>query len=178
MLHADRMLLRECHRGHLARVERLVAEGADGNCRGKYGWTPLHHAAGQGHVDVVRFLLAAGARATLRTDDGAPTMFFACVQGHAEVVELLLAAGGDPNAHRASGGPTRDGDTPGVSLLHVAIQRRHARIVAALLQAGAYTDFVAHGQDALAAAREVGDAEIVALLQHRIAGRATARRRR
>lgn len=178
MPHADRQLLRECRRGHLARVERLVAGGADVNCRGRHGWTPLHHAARHGHVDVVRFLLVAGARATQRTDDGAPTMFYACVEGNAEVVELLLAAGGDANAHRASGCSPRDGDSPGVSLLHVAIRQRHARIVAALLRAGAYTDFVSHGRDALAAAREVGDAAIVALVQHGIAGRGTRAARR
>jgi uncharacterized protein len=161
----DRQLLKECRRGHLPRIQRLLAEGADVNHRGQYGYSPVLVAASRGHVDVVRFLLGAGADATVRTHDNAPTLFYACAQGHAEVVELLLAAGADPNARRDSDGPTPAGDSPGVSMLHIAIRDRHARIVEALLRAGAATDFVKWGHDALAAAMATEDPAIIDLVR-------------
>lgn len=155
----------------MARMQRLVAEGADVNHRGKYGYTPLLVAATQGHADAVRFLLAAGADATLLTNDNAPTLFYACVRGHAEVVELLLDAGADPNANRDTDGDPRDGDSPGVSMLHIAVRDRNARIAAALVRAGAHTDFISFGQDALAAAVATGDPVLVELVRSRTAQR-------
>ncbi|MCA8952327.1 MAG: ankyrin repeat domain-containing protein [Planctomycetes bacterium] len=168
MTHRDRELLKESRRGHVVRIERLVADGADVNCRGKYGYTPLMEAASSGQVEAVRALLARGADATLLAADNAPTPFYACVRGHGEIVELLLDAGASPNAHRDSGCSTREGDTPGVSMLHVGIRQRHVRIVEALLRAGAYTDFVVFGQDALAAAVETGDEAIIDLVRRRV----------
>jgi uncharacterized protein len=161
----DRQLLRECRRGHVARIERLVADGANVNCRGKYGYTPLMAAASSGQLDAVRSLLARGADATLLTADNAPTPFYACVQGYGEIVEILLDAGASPNAHRDSGCRLHEGDSPGVSMLHVAIRHRHARIVQALLRAGAYTDFIAFGKDALGAAIDSGDKTIIDLVR-------------
>lgn len=165
MLHADRQLLKECRRGHLARVQRLVDGGADVNCRGSHGHSPLLVAASQGHREVVAYLLAAGADATQLANDKAPTLFYACVRGHSEIVDLLLGAGANPNARRDTDGPPRAGDSAGVSLLHVAIGNRNARIVAALLRAGANRDFVLYGKDALGAALETGDAAIIRLVR-------------
>jgi ankyrin repeat protein len=146
-------------------MERLVADGADVNHSGKYGYTPLLVAAKQGHVGAVRFLLGAGADATLLTNDNAPTLFYACVRGHAEIVDLLLGAGANPNANRDPDGERREGDSPGVSMLHIAIGHRHAGIVAALLRAGAYTDFISYGKDAVGAALETGDQAIIDLVK-------------
>ncbi|MGE3174561.1 MAG: ankyrin repeat domain-containing protein [Planctomycetota bacterium] len=170
MAYLDRQLLKESRRGHVTRIERLVADGANVNCRGKYGYTPLMAAASNGQVDAVRSLLALGADATVLTTDNAPTPFFACVRGYGDIVELLLEAGASPNAHRDSGCSTRHGDSPGVSMLHVAIRQRHVRVVEALLRAGAYTDFIVHGKDALGTAIETGDKTIIDLVR-RVGGR-------
>lgn len=171
MTQLDRQLMKESRRGHVARIERLVADGADVNGRGKYGYTPLMAAASNGQVEAVRCLLALGADATARTADNAPTPFYACVRGDAEIVELLLEAGASPNAHRDSGCARADGDSPGVSMLHIAIRHGHVRIVDALLRAGASTDFIAHGKDALQAAIETGDEAIIDLLRRRTSRR-------
>jgi ankyrin repeat protein len=163
----DRQLLKESRRGHVPRIERLVAEGADVNCRGKFGYTPLMVAASGGHLDAVRVLLALGADASVLTTDNAPTPFYACVRWYSEIVEILLDSGANPNAHRDSGCRTREGDSAGVSMLHVAIQHRHARIVEALLRAGAHTDFIVYGKDALAAAVDSEDQTLIGLVRGR-----------
>jgi uncharacterized protein len=66
----DKLLLAAARRGNVGRIQRLVAEGADVNTRGKYGYTPLFHASSGGHADAVRLLLDAGAIPSLTTDDG------------------------------------------------------------------------------------------------------------
>tara|TARA_R110002073_G_scaffold50324_1_gene133243 strand:+ start:186 stop:644 length:459 start_codon:yes stop_codon:yes gene_type:complete len=151
-------------------MKRLVADGADVNCRGRHGHSPLIEAASSGHCEAVRFLLGAGADPAALTDDRAPTLFYACVRGHEEVVDLLLDAGANPNANRDSGFSLREGDSPGVSMLHVAIWHRFTRVVEALLRAGANIDFLVRGRDALAVAMETEDQEIIDLVKRR-AGR-------
>jgi len=48
MLHKNKELLREARKGHVHRLDRLVKDGADVNCWGKYGYTPLMEAASVG----------------------------------------------------------------------------------------------------------------------------------
>ncbi|NXS95453.1 CLPB protein, partial [Jacana jacana] len=49
-------------------LPRLVAEGADVNCRHKLGWTPLMVAAISRNSSVVKILLAANADPNLGDD--------------------------------------------------------------------------------------------------------------
>ncbi len=73
-------------------LERVLAAGADPNCRDADGRTPLAFALREDTV-VLRRLLEAGA------DARAPDLLHAAARaGYLETVELLLAAGADPNA--------------------------------------------------------------------------------
>jgi ankyrin repeat protein len=146
-------LLKEAHRGHVGRIRRLLREGANVNSRGKYGHTPLMESASQGHLSALEYLLNSGADPGICADDNASPTFYACVNGHTKVVELLLRNGADPNAVRDCY-PGLPGDTPGVSQLHVAIQRGFDGIALALINAGANIDHVCWGQTPLAAASE------------------------
>ena len=47
--------------GDVAEVRRLLAAGADVNCKTNRAETALHLAARRGHVDIVRLLLDHGA---------------------------------------------------------------------------------------------------------------------
>jgi ankyrin repeat protein len=145
MSHRNQQLLKEARKGHLERITRLLDLGADVNCRGKYGYTPLMEAASQGHVSAVHLLLGSGADPLIGADDGAPPTFFACVHGFTDVVKLLLNYGADANALRGNDCQVRPGDSKGISQLHIAISNGFAEIAIALIDAGANIDHVSCG---------------------------------
>lgn len=86
--------------GDAARVESLLAAGADVNATSESGETALIRAASKGRLDVVRVLLAAGADANAEREDGFTALGVAVFVGHPEIVRALLAAGADPSAGR------------------------------------------------------------------------------
>lgn len=51
-------------------IKVLLAHGADVNARNKYGYTPLHYAAGHGDKGMMATLLANKANINARTKDG------------------------------------------------------------------------------------------------------------
>ena len=108
-------------------VKRCIAANADIHARAKFGYTPLHFAAGWGHAEAVNALLAAGADIHARDEDGNTSLHSAAGWGHAEAVNDLLAAGADIHA-RAEGGWTP---------LHMAARQGKAETVNALVAAGA-----------------------------------------
>ncbi len=57
-------------RGNLAEIKRLLAVGADIDCRTSGTRTSLHIAAEHGHLDVVRFLHDNGADVDDQTETG------------------------------------------------------------------------------------------------------------
>ena len=136
----------------LPRIQRLLAEDADVNARGKYGYTPLVHASYSGHADAVRLLLDAGAIPSMTTDDGGTALYWAASQGHDEVLRLLLDCGAEVDAMRDSEW------TP----LTAAIYNGHESVAELLLEAGARRSRVARkeyvpvgGQTRARANREV-----------------------
>ena len=93
------------------------------------GFTPLLFAARMGDLGSARLLVAAGADVNDLTPAGSSTLAVAALSGHGDVAALLLEHGADPNA---AGG--------GYAPLHAAILHRDARLVEALLSAGADPD--------------------------------------
>ena len=93
------------------------------------GFTPLLFAARMGDLGSARLLVAAGADVNDLTPAGSSTLAVAALSGHGDVAALLLEHGADPNA--AAGG---------YAPLHAAILHRDARLVEALLSAGADPD--------------------------------------
>jgi ankyrin repeat protein len=139
-------------------VRFLIERGATVDRRRGAGWTALHAAAWFGQLDAARELLDAGASVgSLAGHDSwvrpahsllgvprgalATPLHVACDRGHVDIVRLLLARGADANADafpRASGRDPDDlsaGVTPspeGWTLLHLAADRGHAAVCAAL----------------------------------------------
>jgi len=85
-------------------VKKLLAKGADVNCRSKSGYTPLDDAAGYGHKKTVEVLIANGADLNARSKPhGSTPLHTAASAGWVEVVKVLLAAGANANAKNKHG---------------------------------------------------------------------------
>jgi len=108
-------------------VKLVLARGADVNASDKYGWTPLHRAAGGGPAEIAKLLLDAGANVNARMEDGWTPLHEAALGGDAEVVKLLIDRGANVNAK------DKDACTP----LHSAALARDAEVVKLLLDKGA-----------------------------------------
>ena len=93
-----RALLRAAGEGDAARVESLLAAGADVNAAAEGGETALLRAASKGRLQVVRTLLKAGADPNAEREDGFTALGVAVFFGYADIVRELLAGGADPTA--------------------------------------------------------------------------------
>ncbi|WP_420634422.1 ankyrin repeat domain-containing protein [Candidatus Palauibacter sp.] len=119
--------------GDLARVEALLADGADVSAPQGDGMTALHWAARSADARLARLLLGAGADVTATTRIGAYTaLHMASEVGSAEVVELLLVGGAAQTATTEEVG----GATP----LHLAADAGSRGAVRLLLQHGGSVD--------------------------------------
>lgn len=97
--------------GKLAKVQQLIAEGADANAITECGKSPLMLAAMYGHKDVIETLLDAGADPNLGSEEefeeGTTALmciassFFA--SNRAEVIKFLVNRGANPNARNENG---------------------------------------------------------------------------
>ncbi|KAI9023116.1 hypothetical protein DFJ74DRAFT_767759 [Hyaloraphidium curvatum] len=129
-----------CRRGHLPRVEALLAlPDIDANAADpRGGFSGLLYAAFEGHSSVVARLLAdPRVEPDARSQDGKTALIWAAYTGHAAVVQVLLADGrADPNARAASE----------MTALGYACQKGHAGVVELLLKDGR-TDCEARGID-------------------------------
>lgn len=119
--------------GDIAATERALSEGADVECVGHAGNTPLIHAVMYTYYDMVALLLRHSADPTARSESLQEDTALHCVtylpvrEDTGRVIELLVQAGGDVNA--------QDGlhNTP----LCTACSRRHLETAALLLRHGA-----------------------------------------
>jgi ankyrin repeat protein len=125
-------LLRAAEAGDLARVQDLLAAGADCDARDADGATVLMHAAHAGHLEVVRALIDAGADVNATDPRGWGALAKAVHnpdldRGFADVVETLVQAGA--NIEAAIG--------YGIRPLMLAAAYGETRVVEALLKTGA-----------------------------------------
>ncbi len=141
-------LRRAASAGDLAKVKELLAAGADVNAANSYGGTALAFAADKGHAEVIDFLLERGA--DVNTKDrfyGETPLGWAVDHGHARIVRSLLAKGAQ-------------GEGP--ALVRAASEGQSA-VVQVILERGKLGPEVL--SDALAAASQGQQAEVVTLLQ-------------
>jgi len=121
--------------GDRARVESLLALGADVNSRDVNGETALNWAmANPGETEIVELLLAKGVNVNSKSNDSETALHGAAHLGRKEAAALLLAKGADVNAMSKYGTP-----------LHYAINSGQKEMVALLLASGA--DLSAKGMD-------------------------------
>lgn len=140
-------------------MAQLLAEGADVDCKGEYGFTPLHFAAVQGHTGVAKLLLAKGADIHARSSVGDTPLHSAAEAGQPDMVEYLIAEGANINARK------HEGWTP----LYQAVngcdwQPSCSEAVRVLVAHGADPNIRGTGHFPLQLAAQIGDAKIVELL--------------
>ena len=82
-------------RDEKARVEKLLARGADVTLQDKDGDTALHGAGQTGNVEIIRMLLDKGANPNAKNQQGGTPLMWAAVYGHEEAARLLLSRGAD-----------------------------------------------------------------------------------
>ena len=142
-------------------ARRLIERGADVNARNDNGGTALMFAAIPGHPETIALLIDRGADVNALGHFNWTALMVAASKGHGEGVRLLLERGADPNVQdtygwtplmRAVYGNKRAAvaallghdrvdlearDERGATVLHVAVERGNAALVAELLARGA-----------------------------------------
>lgn len=82
-------------RDNKARVEKLLAHGADVNVRDADGDTALHGAAQTGNVEIMGLLLDKGPNVNAKNKVGGTPLMWAAVFGNDDAARVLLANGAD-----------------------------------------------------------------------------------
>ena len=88
-----------------AEAKRLIANGAEVNAKGKYGWTPLHRAAEGNAAEVAKLLIANGAEVNAKDNGGWTALYYAAWDYKAEILLMLIDNGAEVNA-KDNGGQT------------------------------------------------------------------------
>src|SRR5204863_1006326 len=109
----------------LARLNGLLAQGADVNVKDPQGITPLMFAAWVGSVESMKTLLDRGADPNVTSSTGATALMLAVTE--LPKVQLLIARKADVNIATARGR---------TALILAAMSDRSADIVRALIAAG------------------------------------------
>lgn len=87
-------LFEAVRQGDAARVEALIAKGANVNAYWRYGETPLFFACDRGFTQIVKVLLDHGAEVNIRdTFYGMTPVARAADKDHVDIVKMLLAKG-------------------------------------------------------------------------------------
>lgn len=99
MLAADEKLLQAVEHADLGLLKAAIGEGANPNCAGTNGLTPLVLLTGatgplsQAQYDCVAFLLAHGANTEAKDRNGRPPLIRAARAGDLRTVQLLVETG-------------------------------------------------------------------------------------
>jgi hypothetical protein len=113
--------------GDVARISRLLSQGADVNAVTPDGATALVYAAASDSAAAVSCLLSAGAHLKVNIETGRRALVAAVVTNHPQNVDLLLKAGADPNSRNVEG----------ESVLSISSRLNYTDIVGLLKGAGA-----------------------------------------
>ncbi|MCH7870031.1 MAG: ankyrin repeat domain-containing protein [Myxococcales bacterium] len=164
-------LARSAKKGDLAKVEALIAAGADLDKPDSRGNTPIYHAASKGHADVVEALAQAGADVDSENGFGSTPLHIASYEGHVEVIRVLVTYGANidaVNAPRGSGNLLangsgasliRRGPTPSTPMMKAA-RAGELEAVKTLIELGAKLP----ARDAVKQAQQKGHKEIAAYI--------------
>ncbi len=113
-------LLAAVRKGDAARVQALLAQGADANAKSPYGATGLFFAADRGNVEIIKILLDHGANVNVKdTFYGATALSWATQKERWDVIKLLLGKGATAGAD---------------DVLMTAVEKGNAEIVKAVLE--------------------------------------------
>jgi uncharacterized protein len=131
----DQKLLEVAKTGDLDQVRQLLASGADVNCRGQHGMTPLLWASCGEHFEATRYLLSKGADVNYTgMREGSPLML-AAYAGQSKFISLYLEHGAEVNLALS---------TAGESALHMAAVKNRTEAAKLLIQAGANVNQCTH----------------------------------
>lgn len=141
-------------------LSELIKAKADVNDKVKGGGTPLHMAVFSQSPETIRLLLRARADVMAKNSEGESVLAYAVSLGKKEGSEMALQAfvdaGVDVNFPSITGDP----------LLHYAISQKFSHLIPILIAGGAdLTSKDLNGRVPLQLAREIGDREIIELLQ-------------
>ena len=161
LAHGKTALMAAAKTGAIVLVRRLLERGAYVNARNDNGGTALMFAAIPGHTETIGLLIDHGADVNALGHFNWSALMVAASKGHGESVRLLLERGAEPNVQdtygwtplmRAVYGNKTDAvtalldqdglnlearDERGATVLHVAVERGRAGLVAQLLALGA-----------------------------------------
>jgi ankyrin repeat protein len=102
------ILLAFVWRDDKARVEKLLARGAEVNAQDADGDTALHGAAQGGNVEIAQLLLDKGAGVNAKNKHGGTPLMWAAVYGHQDAAQLLLSRGADASLKDNDGNTAAD----------------------------------------------------------------------
>jgi len=87
-------LVNAVHKGDSEKLEHVLKQGVDINCRvGHFGYTPLHYAAYYNVSSMLHFLHNRGAKLDIQDNLGQTPLMLAAVMDHRSIVEFLLHNG-------------------------------------------------------------------------------------
>jgi uncharacterized protein len=118
------VLLAYVWRDNKARVEKLLARGADVNAQDADGDTALHGAAQTGNVEIIRMLLDKGANPNAQNRSGGTPLMWSAVYGHDDAARLLLSRGADTSLK----------DSDGVTAAEWAVRNKREKVSLILRQ--------------------------------------------
>jgi ankyrin repeat protein len=140
----DQELIRAARDNNLPEVRRLLSNGADGNAKDCFDWTPFQWACYKGHLAVVIELLDHGADIESKDSKSWTPLHWACLNDNVAVVNELLSSNDSNGApisilgkRKRQGANIEAKDRNGNTPLHCASGGSHLPVVKALLSGGA-----------------------------------------
>ena len=118
-LNSRPVLLAYVWRDSKARVEKLLARGADVNAQDADGDTALHGAAQTGNVEIMQMLLDKGANPNSQNRSGGTPLMWSAAYGHDDAARLLLSRGADTSLK----------DSDGVTAAEWAVRNKRENVV-------------------------------------------------